>query len=388
MLQTFAVSHYRSLRDLKLHLLPLTVVTGANGCGKSNRYRALRLLQRAAEGSLAQALAMEGGIESVCWAGPENPSSLARRGFTTQGGPRRSPLRVAFGFASDDCAYEISLGRRASSNPVIGGSFFGSDPEVKSEYLWEKPPRRKANTWLAREGDRVSLREQDGSWTRLDYAPSRSRSLLSELGEPARFPELLAMRERLRRWRFYDGFRTDVDSPLRQSRLGVQTDVLAGDGGDLAAALQTIVEIGDVDALNTAIDAALPGTALAIRRAEGLRLEVGLHVDGLLREMTAMELSDGTLRYLALLAALLTPRPPELLVLNEPEQSLHPDLLRPLARQIVSASKRMQVWIISHAPQLTAAVEDLSGAAALELVREDGETRVRGQRLVDEPVWP
>ena len=70
-----------------------------------------------------------------------------------------------------------------------------------------------------------------------------------------------------------------MDSPLRQSGLGVQTDVLAGDGGDLAAALQTIVEIGDVDALNTAIDAALPGPALAIRRAEGLRSEVGLQVD-------------------------------------------------------------------------------------------------------------
>ena len=315
MLQTFAVSHYRSLRDLKLHLQPLTVVTGANGCGKSNLYRALRLLQRAAEGTLAQALAMEGGIESVCWAGPENPSSLASRGFTTQGGPRRSPLRVAFGFASDDYAYEISLGRRASSNPVLGGSFFGSDPEVKSEYLWEKPPRRKANTWLAREGDRVSLREQDGSWTarcaspgwvckptysRVTAATSRRRcrpSLRSVMWTPSTLP-------------------STMHCPVLRLRSGVP-------------------------------------------KACGWRSDCKL-----------------------------TPRPPELLVLNEPEQSLHPDLLRPLARQIVSASKRMQVWIISHAPQLTAAVEDLSGAAALELVREDGETRVRGQRLVDEPVWP
>lgn len=386
MLHTFAVSHYRSLRELKLRLQPLTVVTGANGCGKSNLYRALRLLQRAAEGTLAQALAAEGGIESVCWAGPANPSSLARRGFASEGGPRRSPLRVSFGFASDDFAYEIALGRRAGGNPVAN-SCFGSDPEVKSEFLWQKPPRRKGNIWLAREGDGVSLREQDGAWTRLDYAPSRSRSLLSELGEPARFPEILAMRERLRRWRFYDGFRTDPDSPLRQARVSVQTDVLASDGSDLAAALQTIVEIGDEDALDAAIDDALPGARFMVQ-SEATRLQVGLQVEGLLRPMTAMELSDGTLRYLALLAALLTPRPPELLVLNEPEQSLHPDLLRPLARQIVAAAKRTQIWIISHAPALVAAIEDLSDTTAVELVREAGETRIRGQRPIDEPVWP
>ncbi len=387
MLHTFAVSHYRSLRELKLCLAPLTVVTGANGSGKSNLYRALRLLQRAAEGTLAQALAMEGGIESVCWAGPANPSDRARRGFKAEGGPRSSPLRVSFGFASDDFACEISLGRRAGGNPEVGGSFFSADPEVKSEFLWQQPPRRKASTWLAREGDGVSLREQDGSWTRLDYSPSRSRSLLSELGEPARFPEILAMRERLRRWRFYDGFRTDVDSSLRQSRVSVQTDVLASDGSDLAAALQTIIEIGDEEALDAAIDDALPGTRFKVQ-SDARGLQVGLHVEGLLRAMTAMELSDGTLRYLALLAALLTPRPPELLVLNEPEQSLHPDLLSPLARQIVAASKRTQVWIISHAPRLVEAIEDLSATTAVELVREAGETRIRGQRPIDAPVWP
>jgi predicted ATPase len=75
-------------------------------------------------------------------------------------------------------------------------------------------------------------------------------------------------------------------------------------------------------------------------------------------------------------------------VLNEPEQSLHPDLLKPLARQIVAASKRSQIWVISHAPKLVAAIEDAANLVAIELTREYGETRIVGQGLLDEPVWP
>jgi predicted ATPase len=388
MLHAFAVSNYRSLRDLKLSLGALTVVTGANGSGKSNLYRALRLVQHAADGRLAEALANEGGIPSVQWAGPADLRSQVRRGGPVQGTARRAPLRIGLGFVCDDYSYAIELGLPAGGNPVAGGaSRFRLDPEVKSEWVWQKPPRRRGNTWLERDGANVMLRDRDGEWSRLNFAPSSSRAILAELGEPERFPEVFALRERVRRWRFYDGFRTDADSPLRFARTSVQTEALANDGRDLAAALQTIIEIGDAETLHAAIDDAFPGSSLAIH-GDDARLEVGLQVEGLLRALTATELSDGTLRYLCLLAALLSPRPPELLVLNEPEQSLHPDLLRPLARQIVAASRRSQVWVISHAAALVAALEDVSGDAAIELVRDHGETRVRGQGVLDEPAWP
>ena len=387
MLRTFAVSNYRSLRELRLSPQPLTVITGANGCGKSNLYRALRMLQHAADGTLAEALANEGGTSSVQWAGPADARSQHRRGLKAQGTARREPLRIAFGVATDDWAYELALGISAGGNPVLEGSRFKLDPEIKSEYVWHAPPRRRANTWLERDGQRVSLRDGDGAWTVLGYSPSTSRSVLSQIGEPERFPELLAVRETFRRWRFYDGFRTDAESPLRQPRVSVQTEALAGDGRDLAAALQTIVEIGDADALADAIADAFEGSQLAIL-GDDARLQVGLSVDGLLRPLTAAELSDGTLRYFCLLAALLSPRPPPLLVLNEPEQSLHPDLLLPLARQIVATAKRTQVWVISHAPALVRAISDVGRQDALVLVRQAGETRVQGQGLLDEPVWP
>jgi predicted ATPase len=162
---------------------------------------------------------------------------------------------------------------------------------------------------------------------------------------------------------------------------------LAHDGSDLAAALQTIIEIGDGDALRAAVADAFDGADLVIDGNDG-RLQVNLRMPGLLRPLGAMELSDGTLRYLCLLAALHSPRPPELLVLNEPEQSLHPDLLPSLAEQVAAASRRGQVWVISHAPRLVNAIGSAARVDAVELVREFGETRVRGQGLLDGPAWP
>ena len=104
---------------------------------------------------------------------------------------------------------------------------------------------------------------------------------------------------------------------------------------------------------------------------------------GLHRTLEAAELSDGTLHYVALAAALHTPRPPELMVLNEPEGSLHPNLLEPLARMIAAASERSQVIVVSHARALVDALSE-HGAQALALEKENGETIVAN---VDIPSW-
>jgi predicted ATPase len=105
---------------------------------------------------------------------------------------------------------------------------------------------------------------------------------------------------------------------------------------------------------------------------------------GLLRCLKAAELSDGTLRYLLLVAALLSPRPPALMVLNEPETSLHPDLLPALARLIARAAKRSQIIIVTHASALVSDLEEVPQARRIVLEKHLGETLVQAD---ESPTW-
>jgi predicted ATPase len=113
----------------------------------------------------------------------------------------------------------------------------------------------------------------------------------------------------------------------------------------------------------------------------------------MLRPLGAAELSDGTLRYLALLAALLSPRPPELLVLNEPEASLHPSVLGPLGQQVAAAARRSQVLVVTHSQPLVEAIAAAhtarggEGLLRFTLAKDDGETIVEGRHHLDEPSW-
>src|SRR6266700_271278 len=80
MIRTVAFHGYRSLRDLLLPLGQLSVITGANGSGKSSVYRSLRLLADAALNSVVASLAREGGLPSTFWAGPETIARSVRQG--------------------------------------------------------------------------------------------------------------------------------------------------------------------------------------------------------------------------------------------------------------------------------------------------------------------
>jgi predicted ATPase len=382
---TIAIENYRSLRDLRLSLERLNVITGANGSGKSSLYRALRLLADCASGRVISSLAREGGLESVLWAGPEHLAASVRSGrHPVQGTVRSGPVSLQLGFASDDFSYLIDLGLPTRNE----SSAFNLDPEIKREVVWSGPIMRPASLLVKRKRTLAELRgtsRNGDAWEAFESTLRPYESVLTEVLDPVRAPELLAVREQIRNWRFYDQFRTDVDAPARQSQIGTRTPVLDGEGRDLAAALQTIIEIGDSDALHGTIEDAFPGSQLQVVEARG-RFDLELRAHGLLRPLSAAELSDGTLRYLLLVAALLSPRPPSLMVLNEPETSLHADLLPALARLIARASEHTQIVVVTHAQELVEALTTI-GAQPLCLVKDLGATMLERVAQLEQPPW-
>jgi len=365
------VSGYRSIRELRLPLQQLNVLVGANGCGKSNLYQSVYLLSAAAQGDLARTLAAEGGMPSALWAG-------SRRKAT-----RKEPIRMILRVRIDELEYELSCG--ITTPPGFAWheekSQFQLDPEVKTESVVFGSGRSKVKL-LERDASSVWLRDADGRRVTHPFALSGSESVLAQLSEPHLYPQLAALRHEMAGWRFYHHFRTDAEAPLRHPQVGVRTPVLSRDGHDLAAALQTIREVGDREGLDAAIDEAFPGAKLVIVSPDA-RFSFLLQMPGIQRPLEARELSDGTLRYLCLLGALLSPRPPKVLALNEPETSVHPDLMEPLARLIVRAAGESQLWITTHSTLLAEHIANYSGTEPVRLEKVEGATRVVGQGLLD-----
>lgn len=368
MISRIAISGYRSLRELTLPLANLTVVTGANGSGKSSVYRSLRLLADIADDRIIASLAREGGFESVRWAGPERISRDMKDGSVPiQGTTRKGPTALKLGFTEDDTSYSIELGL-----PVPGLTMFGGDPVIKREVLWTGDKPTPSRIIADRRGPGIQVRTPSGEMHHIVIDARPYDSLVRNATGPDTPWEVGRLRDQLAAWRFYDHFRTDETAPARQLHVGTRTTAISPDGRDIAAAIQTINEIGDAEALAASIDSAFPGASLEVTSDAGLfRLQMRQH--GILRPLGVTELSDGTLRFILLAAALLAPRPAPLMVFNEPESSLHGDLIPALASLIANASQSSQVIVVSHNRNLVATLLGVD-AELIELQKEFGET--------------
>jgi predicted ATPase len=288
-----------------------------------------------------------------------------------QGLVRKNSISLKLGFSGTDYGYAIDLGLPSNSP-----SSFSNDPIIKVESQWTGERLGRTNEFAVRNGPLVRIRNDNGEWQHAYQHLASFDSMMTHCSDPRNAIELLMLRERMRDWRFYDHLRTDRDAPSRKPQIGTYTPVLASDGSDLAAAVQTIRAIGAGDEMDDAIADAFPGARVEVTGADGY-FELEMRQHGLLRPLKAAELSDGTLRYLLLVAALLSPRPPTFMIVNEPETSLHPDLLQPLARLITQASKRSQTVVVSHAPALVEALDADADCRQIVLEKELGETVVQ-----------
>lgn len=369
MITRLAISGYRSIRELVLAPGRLTVVTGANGAGKSSLYRALRLLADVAQGRVVQSLAREGGLTSTLWAGPEKFSREMKTG-EAQIEPlaRQSKKALKLGFSSETYGYAIDLGPSSAATEL-----FSLDPQIKIEAQWTGELLGRANLFAERRGPGVRIRNENGEWRQAAASLAGVDGMMTQCADLREAYDLSLLRETMRRWRFYDNLRADREAPARLPQIGTFTPALADDGADLAAALATIQAIGDADGLDQTIDDAFPSSRIDISTSDGY-FETLMRQHGLLRPLRAKELSEGTLRYLLLVAALLTPRPPPLMVFNEPESSLHPNLIGALARLMRKVSNETQLFIVSHSEKLMSELGKADYCVEIALEKHLGET--------------
>lgn len=364
---------FRSIRSIAFPLRRLTVLVGANGVGKTNLYRSLELLHASAEGTLAREIARDGGLASVHYAG-----ELKRHEK-----PRLTLSATLDGIFDDNAGigYSAELGFPVTYTNELGfrtpaSASFVNEMQVKTERLLLK--RKKSDVELMRrDGSAVWARDGEGNRKVVDTELLASETALS--GLRGGFPEIAAVRYAIANWRFYHGFRTDPDSPLRRPSMAITSPTLDADGSNLAAVFATIRHIREetVD-LDEAIDRAFPGARLDVPSPETDARFSMTFPDMPRRPFGAHEVSDGTLHFLALAGALLAYRLPPFIALNEPETSLHPSLLPALAQMIARASTRTQIWVVTHSRELADAIAEQTGVSPREVIRRDGSTWLEG----------
>jgi predicted ATPase len=365
----FSAAGYRSLRKISCPVSDLDVFVGGNGVGKTNLYRALELVAAAADNSLGRQLAQE-GMAAAFWAGPRRAGAQRIElevSLAEPGGRGRYRYRVEIGFPQRGVAAAFDL-----------------EPQIKEEQLFYDGGGRQVRL-LDRRGPSVMARDEDGRPAEIDIDLLASETVLGRLQDPSRYPMLDLLRRTLLEWRFYHDLRTDAGSPLRRPCPAVATPTLASDGANLAAVFATLAHIRqDTRDLDEAVTEAFPGARLVFPPPERTASFGMVFAEFPDRVFEPEELSDGTLRFLGLAGALLAYRLPPLVALNEPEASLHPQLMAPLARMVARASERSQVWLVTHSEALAEAVEQSGVGQVRTVIKQDGATWIEGLKLTGE----
>ena len=331
----------------ELPLEPLNVLIGPNASGKSNLIEALSLLA-AAPGDLQQPIREGGGVREWLWKGAAG-TPTATVDVTVES-PKPS---VAF-------RYRLSF-------TETGGRFELRDEVVEGESLSDG---KRFFYYRYREGRPVIYAVGETGFTRHlrseDVKPDQS--ILSQRRDPDTYPELTSLTDRLERMSFYPGFHVGRHTPPRlPQQADLQQDRLLEDASNLSLVLN---DLQNQPLLREEIPERMRDFYAPFKNFTttliGGTVQLFFHEEGLVHPVPATRLSDGSLRYLCLLTVLCHPKPPPVICIEEPEVGLHPDVIPEVAKLLVEASSRSQIFVTTHSDILVDALTDVPEAGQLQ----------------------
>lgn len=341
-----------------LELRPLNVLIGPNGSGKSNLVEAISLL-RAAPTHLAAPVRDGGGIRDWIWKG--SPGATAALEVVVENPVGRQPLRHSIEFTESSQKFELVDERieNAESYPGKEGVYF--------YYRFQKG-RPVLNIRAEKErhlqGEEVSFDE----------------SILSQRKDPDQYPEITYLGQVYARIRQYREWSFGRFTTPRQPQKADQTnDFLEPDCANIGLVLNRlrrdpVTKRSILDGLRQ-LYGGIEDYDVSV---EGGTVQVFFHETGLASPVPATRLSDGTLRYLCLLAVLCHPSPPPLVCIEEPELGLHPDIIPTIARLLKAASERSQLVVTTHSDIL---IDEFSDQPESVVVCEKSEGQTNMKRL-------
>lgn len=315
---------------------PLNVVIGPNGSGKSNLLESIELLRSAPE-QLLKPIREGGGVRDWLWKGGRgNPTASLNVVVDNPKGAQR--LRYLLSFAEIGQRFEITDEKVENEKPDTG---------YQQAYFFYHFNR--GHPTLNVNGNKRVLREED---------VDMEKSILSQRRDPDQYPEITYLGQTLAKIRLYREWSFGrYTAPRLPQKADLPNEVLEPDASNLGLVLNRLRREPIIKArLLKALRALYDGIDDYDVQIEGGTVQVFFHEGRF--TVPATRLSDGTLRYLCLLAILCHPNPPPLVCIEEPELGLHPDILPTLAELLKEASERCQIIVTTHSDVLVDAMTD------------------------------
>ena len=353
----------------ELPLEPLNVLIGPNGSGKSNLIEALSILQ-AAPGDVQTPIRKGGGASHWLWKGVST-SPTATVGVTVDYSGFSLPIRYRLLFTETGARFELKEEEIGILLPV------------------KAAPARLSLRYHFRGGRPVvNVRGETGTQLQLkreDVTPDQS--ILSQRRDPDKYPEITYLSREFESISFYREWNFGRSAPPRvPQQPDLQQDRLLEDASNLGLVLSDVMNRpGAKDRIVERMRDFYPSFRDVNATVGGGTVQIFFLEDGLQYAIPATRLSDGSLRYLCLLSILCHPTPPPVICIEEPEVGLHPDIIPEVAKLLVEASNRSQLFVTTHSDVLVDALSD-TPEAVIVCEKVDGATQLR--RLSAEELGP